>query len=223
VSLYRKLAFDPLKDFEPVIHICSVTGILVTHPSMPAKSVAELIARAAANPGGVNFASSGSGTVVHLAGELFKSMAKVNLTHIPYKGSGPALTDLLGGQVQVMFANMPGTLQHVRSGKLRVLAVTGEKRSNLLPEVPTIAEAGVPGYQAATWFGVLAPAGTPKEIVAKLNAEIAKVLGAPELINHLKNEGAEVTGGSPGQFRTFLQADIAKWAPIVRASGAQVE
>jgi tripartite-type tricarboxylate transporter receptor subunit TctC len=223
VSLYRKLPYDAMKDFDPVIHICTVTGILVVHPSVAANSVKELIALAASKPGSVNFASAGSGTVVHLAGELFKSMAKVDMTHVPYKGSGPALTDLLGGQVQAMFANMPGTMQHVRAGKLRVLAVTSGKRSDLLPDTPTIAEAALPGYQAATWFGVLAPAGTPRDIVAKLNREISNVLGAPELVSHLRNEGAEVTGGSPEDFRAFLQAEIAKWEPIVRAAGAQVD
>lgn len=222
VSLYRKLPYDPLKDFEPVIHICSVTGILVAHPSLPANNVAALIALASAKPGSIHFASAGSGTVVHLAGELFKSMSKVDLVHVPYKGSGPALTDLLGGQVQIMFANMPGTLQHVRAGKLRVLAVTSEKRSSVLPEVPTLAEAGVPGYQAATWFGVLAPAGTPVNVIARLNAEIGKVLGATELVEHLRNEGAEVTGGTPAGFRAFLQADIERWSKVVRASGAKV-
>jgi tripartite-type tricarboxylate transporter receptor subunit TctC len=222
-SLYRKVPYDALKDFDPVIQICTVTGILVTHPSLPAGSVGELIALAAGKPGSVHFASAGSGTVVHLAGELFKSMAKLDITHVPYKGSGPALTDLLGGQVQIMFANMPGTLQHVRAGKLRVLAVTNDKRSSLLPETPTIAEAALPGYHAATWFGVLAPAGTPKAVVSKLNGEIARVLSAPELVSHLRNEGAEIAGGSPEDFKAFLQAEIAKWGPIVRAAGAQVD
>ena len=223
VSLYKNLPFDTLKDFDPVIHICTVTGILVVNPSLNAKTVAELIALARAQPGRINFASAGSGTVIHLAGEQFKLMAKVDMTHVPYKGSGPALIDVLGGQVPVMFANMPGTLQHVKSGRLRVLAVTSERRSTLLPEVPTIAEAALPGYQASTWFGVLAPAGTQPAILAKLNAEFARALAAPEILEHLKAEGAEVTGGTPEQFRTFLKADIERWGPVVRASGAKAE
>jgi tripartite-type tricarboxylate transporter receptor subunit TctC len=221
VSLYQKLPFDTLKDFDPVIHICTVTGILVTNPTLAAATVPELIALARAQPGRINFASAGSGTVIHLAGELFKSMAKVDITHVPYKGSGPALADLIGGQVQIMFANMPGTLQHVRTGRLRVLAVTSEKRSPLLPDVPTIAEAALPGYKAATWFGVLAPAGTPKEIVARLNAEFARALETRELIDHLGSEGAQATGGSPEWFREFLKADIERWATVVKASGAK--
>ncbi|MBC5768216.1 tripartite tricarboxylate transporter substrate binding protein [Ramlibacter albus] len=219
VSLYEKLPYDPLKDFEPVAHICRVNGILVTHPSVKANSVQDLIALAKAQPGTINFASAGNGTILHLAGELFKGQAGVNMTHVPYRGSGPALSDLIGGQVQVMFANVPGTLQHVKAGKLRVLAATGDKRASSLPEVPTIAEAGVPGFQAATWFGVLAPAGTPKEIVAKVNAEINKALAAPEMVEHLRNDGADVVGGTPEQFRAFLKAEIDRWGPVVKAAG----
>jgi tripartite-type tricarboxylate transporter receptor subunit TctC len=221
-SLYASLPYDPVKDFDPVIHICSVTGILVAHPSVPASNVKELVMLAKSQPGRVNFASAGSGTVIHLAGELFKMMAKVDITHVPYKGSGPALADLIGGQVQVMFANMPGTLQHVRTGRLKVLAVTSGKRSPLLPEVPTVAESGIDGYEASTWFGILAPAGTPREVIARLNAEIAKVLEAPEMVQHLSNEGAQVTGGTPEWFRQNLKADIERWAPVVKASGAKV-
>jgi tripartite-type tricarboxylate transporter receptor subunit TctC len=219
VSLYEKLPYDPLKDFEPVAHVCRVNGILVTHPSVKAASVQELVALAKAQPGALNYASAGSGTILHLAGELFKTQAGVNLTHVPYKGSGPALSDLIGGQVQVMFANVPGTLQHVKAGKLRVLAATGDRRASALPEVPTIAESGLPGFQAATWFGILAPAGTPREIVAKLNAEIAKALAAPELVEHLRNEGADVVGGSPEQFRAFLKSEVERWGPVVKAAG----
>jgi tripartite-type tricarboxylate transporter receptor subunit TctC len=221
-SLYAKLNFDPIKDFDPVILICTVTGILVVNPAVPAKNVQELIRLARAEPGKINFASAGNGTVVHLAGEMFKSMANVDIVHVPYKGSGPALADLIGGQVQLMFANMPGTLQHVQAGRLRVLAVTSDKRSPLLPDVPTIGESGVPGYRAATWFGVLAPAGTPARIIARLNAEFAKAIRAPELAEHLKSEGAEVVGGSPEEFRQFLKTEIEEWGKVVRASGAKV-
>ena len=219
VSLYEKLPFDPLKDFEPVIHVCTVNGILVTHPSVPATTVGELIALAKARPGTINFGSAGNGTILHLAGELFKTAAKVEMTHVPYRGSGPALSDLMAGQVQVMFANMPGTVQQVKAGKLRVLAATGAKRASSLPEVPTIAEAGLPGYQAATWFGILAPAGTPREIVTKLNAEIGKALRASDLEEHLRADGADVVGGTPEQFGAFLQSEVERWGPVVKRAG----
>ena len=222
-TLDKKLSFDPVRDFEPVIQICSVTGILVVHPSLPVKTVRELIALAKARPGQLNFASAGSGTVIHLAGELFKTMANVDIVHVPYRGSGPALNDLLGGQVAMMFANMPGTIQHVRTGRLRVLAVNSARRSPLLPEVPTVAEAAVPGYEASTWFGVLAPAATPKEIVAKLNTEIARVLGTPEMAEYFSNEGAVAVGGPPAQFGVFIKTEIEKWGKVVRASGARVD
>lgn len=218
-SLYAKLPFDPVKDFAPVVHVCNVTGILVVHPSVSARSLAEFISLARAKPDAINFASAGSGTVVHLAGEMFKSLAKVGLTHIPYKGSGPALTDLLGGQVQSMFANMPGTIQHVKAGKLRVLAVTSAKRSPLLPDVPAIAEL-VPGYVASAWFGVFAPAATPPVIVTRLNEAFNVALKDPEILAQLAAEGAEAVGGTPEAFGRFFRDDIARWAPIVKASGA---
>ncbi|MDP3619719.1 MAG: tripartite tricarboxylate transporter substrate binding protein [Ramlibacter sp.] len=219
VSLFEKLPYDPLKDFDPVIQVCTVNGILVVHPSVKANTVQELIALARAQPGVINYGSAGSGTIPHLAGELFKTAAKVDITHVPYKGSGPALADLMGGQTQVMFANIPGTLQQVKAGKLRVLAVTNDKRSSAVPDVPTISEAALPGYRAVTWFGVLAPAGTPRDIVAKLNAEFAKALAAPDLVEHLRSEGADVVAGSPEQFRTFLKSEVDRWGPIVRAAG----
>ena len=221
VSLYSKMPFHPLKDLEPVIHICNVTGILVTHPSVPVKTVQELVRLARDKPGSLNFASAGAGTVIHLAGELFKMQAGLQITHVPYKGSGPALMDLIGGQVQMMFANMPGTLQHVKADRLRVLAVTSPRRSPLLPDVPTIAETGLAGYQASTWFGVFAPAGTPKDIVAKLNAEFNKALSAPELTEHLRLEGAEAIGGTPEEFRAFVRGEIDRWAPVVKAAGVK--
>lgn len=219
VSLFEKLTYDPLKDFDPVIHVCTVNGILVVHPSVKATTVQELIALARAQPGALNYASAGNGTTPHLAGELFKAAAKVDITHVPYKGSGPALLDLMGGQTQVMFANIPGTLQQVKAGKLRVLAVTNDKRSTAVPDVPTISESGLSGYRAATWFGVLAPAGTPREVVAKLNAEFAKALAAPDLVEHLRSDGSDVVGGSPEQFRAFLKSEVERWGPIVRAAG----
>ena len=219
VSLFEKLPYDPLKDFDPVIQVCTVNGILVVHPSVKATTVQELIALARAQPGALNYASAGNGTTPHLAGELFKAAAKVDITHVPYKGSGPALADLMGGQTQVMFANIPGTLQLVKAGKLRVLAVTNDKRSLAVPDVPTISESGLSGYRAATWFGVLAPAGTPRDVVAKLNAEFAKALAAPDLIEHLRSDGSDVVGGSPEQFRAFLKSEVERWGPVVRAAG----
>jgi len=221
VSLYSTMPFHPLKDLDPVIHICNVTGILVAHPSVPVKTVQEFIQLAKDKPGTMNFASAGAGTVIHLAGELFKLKSGVQMTHVPYKGSGPAMMDLIGGQVQVMFANMPGTLQHVKVGRLKVLGVTSSKRSPLLPDVPTIAESGIDGYEAQTWFGVFAPAGTPKDIVAKLNAEFNKALSAPELTEHLRLEGAEAIGGTPEEFRTFVRGEIDRWAPVVKAAGVK--
>jgi tripartite-type tricarboxylate transporter receptor subunit TctC len=221
-TLYKNLSFDANRDFEPVIHLVNLNGILVLHPAVPVRSVKELIELSRAKPGTLNFASAGSGTVIHLAGEMFKSMGKADITHVPYKGSGPALMDLIGGQVQMMFANMPGTIQHVRAGKIKVLAVTGDKRSEVLPDVPTIAEAGLPGYQATGWFGVLVPAGTPRDAVSKLNAAFNSALAAPELAEVLRNEGADVVGGPPERFRAFLRAEVERWAPVVKASGAQV-
>ncbi len=220
VSLYDKMPFDPLKDLVPVSHVCNVNGILVVHPSVLARTLKEFIDLARTRPDAINYASAGSGTVVHLAGEMFKSLARVNLTHVPYKGSGPALTDLLGGQVQAMFANMPGTMQHVKADKLRVLAVTGARRSPLLPDVPAVAEL-VPGYAASTWFGVFAPAGTPAAIVTRVNAEIGKALAAPDLLATLRAEGAEPVGGSAEQFAQFFREEVSRWGAVVRASGAR--
>ncbi len=222
-SLYKSLPFDSVKDFAPVIQLCTVTGILVVNPSLPVHSVKELIALAKAKPGQLNYASAGSGTVTHLAGELFKTMAGVDIVHVPYRGSSLALTDLLGGQVQLMFANIPGTIQHVETGKLRVLAVNSATRSPLLPNVPTVAESGLAGYEASTWFGVLAPAGTQKEIIAKLNAEISRVLSTAEVQATFKAEGASAVGGSPEQFGSFIRAEIEKWGKVVRASGARAD
>jgi tripartite-type tricarboxylate transporter receptor subunit TctC len=223
VSLYSKLPFDVLRDFDPVIHLCTVNLMLVAHPSFPARTPQELVALAKDKPGIVTYASAGSGTVQHLAGEMFGSMANVKLTHVPYKGSGPALSDLIGGQVNVMFANMPGTLQHVAAGKLKAIAVTADKRSAILPELPTLAESGLAGYQATTWFGVLAPAGTPKPVIARLNAELARAVASPEVLEFLRAEGAEPIGGPPEQFQAFLRAEVERWAPVVKAAGAKAD
>lgn len=220
-SLYANLKFNVIRDIAPIASFNRVPNVMTVNKDVPVKTPAEFIAYVKANPGKVNLASSGNGTSVHLSGEMFMSMTGAKMTHVPYRGAAPALTDLIGGQVQVMFANMPGTLQHVKTGRLRVLAVTSEKRSPLLPETPTIAEAALPGYKAATWFGILAPAGTPPDVVAKLNRELAKALASPDLTEHLRMEGAEPTGGSPEQFRAFIKEDMERWAAVVRASGAK--
>ncbi|GKS74800.1 tripartite tricarboxylate transporter substrate binding protein [Acidovorax sp. SUPP950] len=222
-ALYKKMPFDPVKDFAPLTRVANVPNLLVANPNQPYKTVQELIAYAKANPGKVNFGSSGSGSSIHLSGELFKSMAKVDMQHVPYKGSAPAVTDLLGNQIGIMFDNMPSAIQHVRSGKLRPIAVTTAKRSPELPDVPTIAEAGVPGYEATSWFGMFAPAGTPAPIVAQLNKALVKVLSQPETKKKLADQGAEPVSETPEQFAAFIQAESAKWGKVVKESGASVD
>lgn len=222
-SLYKKMPFDPVKDFAPLTRVANVPNLLVANPAQPYKSVKDLIAYAKANPGKVNFGSSGNGSSIHLSGELFKSLAKVDMQHVPYKGSAPAVTDLLGNQIGIMFDNMPSAIQHVRSGKLVPLAVTTAKRSPELPNVPTIAEAGVPGYEATSWFGMFAPAGTPAPVLAKLNAAIVKVLGQPDVKKKINEQGAEVYSETPEQFAAFIQAESVKWGKVVKESGASLD
>jgi tripartite-type tricarboxylate transporter receptor subunit TctC len=222
-SLYSKMPYDHVKDFVPVILVAGVPNVLVVNPSVPVNSVQELIAYAKANPGKLNFASSGSGTSIHLSGELFKVMAGVQMTHVPYKGSAPALQDLLGGQVQLMFDNLPPSLPQIKAGKLRALAVTSATRAPALPDTPTVAESGLPGFEASSWFGVLAPAGTSPAIVAKLNAEIAKWLASPEAKEKLAAVGANIGGGTPEDFARHIQSETAKWAKVVKESGAKVD
>jgi tripartite-type tricarboxylate transporter receptor subunit TctC len=222
-SLYAKMPYEHVKDFVPIILVAGVPNVLVVNPSVPVNSVAELIAYAKANPGKLNFASSGNGTSIHLSGELFKVMAGVQITHIPYKGSTPALQDLLGGQVQMMFDNLPPSLPQIKAGKLRALAVTSLARAPALPDVPTLAESGLPGFEASSWFGILAPAGTPAPIVAKLNAEVAKYLATPEAKEKLAKQGANVMGGTPDDFAKHIAAETAKWAKVVKDSGAKID
>ncbi|WCM87480.1 tripartite tricarboxylate transporter substrate binding protein [Acidovorax sp. NCPPB 3576] len=222
-ALYKKMPFDPVKDFAPLTRVANVPNLLVANPNQPYKTVQELIAYAKANPGKVNFGSSGSGSSIHLSGELFKSLAKVDMQHVPYKGSAPAVTDLLGNQIGIMFDNMPSAIQHVRSGKLRPIAVTTAKRSPELPDVPTIAEAGVPGYEATSWFGMFAPAGTPAPIVAQLNKALVKVLSQADVKKKLADQGAEPVSETPEQFAAFIQAESAKWGKVVKESGASVD
>ena len=222
-SLYKKMPFDPVKDFAPLTRVANVPNLLVANPAQPYKSVKDLIAYAKANPGKVNFGSSGNGSSIHLSGELFKSLAKVDMQHVPYKGSAPAVTDLLGNQIGIMFDNMPSAIHHVRSGSLVPLAVTTAKRSPELPNVPTIAEAGVPGYEATSWFGMFAPAGTPAPVLAKLNAAIVKVLAQPDVKKKINEQGAEVYSETPEQFAAFIQAESVKWGKVVKESGASLD
>jgi tripartite-type tricarboxylate transporter receptor subunit TctC len=222
-SLYKKMPFDPIKDFAPLTRVALVPNLLVANPGQPYKNVKELIAYAKANPGKVTFASSGSGTSIHLSGEMFSQMAGLEMQHIPYKGSAPALTDLLGGQTAIMFDNMPSVIGHVKAGKLRPLAVTTPQRSPALPDVPTIAESGVPGYSATSWFGLLAPANTPAPVIAKLNASILKALADPEVKKKMAEQGAEPHGEKPEQFAEFIRSETAKWGQTVKKSGATAD
>lgn len=223
-SLYGRLPYDPVKDFAPVTLLAMVPNVLVVHPALPVGGVSDLIALAKSKPGKLNYASSGNGTSIHLSGELFKSMTGTYMTHIPYRGSAPALTDLIGGQADLMFDNLPSALPHIKSGKLRALGVTSGNPSPALPGVPTIAEAGpVRGYEATSWFGVLAPAGTPSDIVLKLQQTLSKALASPEMREKLVSQGAEPVGDTPEQFARHIQAETAKWAKVVQASGAKVD
>ena len=222
-GLYPKLPYDHVKDFAPVILVAGVPNVLVINPALPVNSVQELIAYAKANPGKLNFASSGNGTSIHLSAELFKTMAGVQMTHVPYKGSAPALQDLVGGQVQLMFDNLPSSLALIKGGKLKALAVTSSARAAALPDVPTIAESGLPGFEASSWFGLLAPAGTPPPVIAKLNGEIAKWLATPEAKEKLLAQGANAAGGTPEDFAQFINAETAKWQKVVKESGAKVD
>lgn len=222
-SLYKKMPFDPIKDFAPLTRVANVPNLLVANPAQPFKNVKELIAYGKAHPGQLNFGSSGNGTSIHLSGELFKTMAKVDMQHVPYKGSAPAMTDLLGNQIAIMFDNMPSAIQHVRSGKLRAIAVTTAKRSPELPDVPTIAEAGVPGYEATSWFGLFAPAGTPPAVISKLNTAVVKVLANSEIKKKINEQGAEVYSETPEQFAAFIQKESVKWGKVVRDSGASLD
>jgi len=223
VTLYKSLPYDPARDLTPVIHVASVPLVLVVHPSVPVKSVSELIALLKAKPEGYSFASAGNGTPQHLSAELFKTMAGVKMLHVPYKGSAPAINDLVGGQVPVAFESMVSVLPQVKGGRLRALATTGTRRSGLLPDVPTVAEAGVPGYESIAWYGVMAPGGTPKPIVDKLNAEISKALDTPELKQRLADLGSDSVHGTPEQFGGFIKSETSRWGKVVKESGATVD
>lgn len=223
-SLYAKVPYDPVKDFAPVALVAQVPNILVVNPSVPARTVPELIELARARPGYLNFGSGSTGSTGHLAGELFNTMAGVKMVHIPYKGGAPAMADLLAGQVQLMFDNLANALPHVKAGKLRALAVTTLARSPAVPDLPTIAESGLPGFDLTTWFGIMVPAGTPPDIVTRLNTEIVRALNAKDMRERLEKMGAEVPAdNTPEHFAAFIRSEAAKYAKVVRQSGAKVE
>lgn len=222
-SIYRKLPYDPVKSFSPVTLATVTPNLLVVHPLLPVNSVKELIALARSKPGQLNFASGGTGTGNHLTMELFNAMAGIRVVHVPYKGAPLAITDLIAGQVQIMTPPMPATVPHIKAGRLKALAVTSAKRNKAVPELPTVAEAGVPGYDADSWYGVLVPAGTPKTIIDKLHAEIITILTTPEVATYLANQGAEVSTTTPAQFGSFIKTEVAKWAKVVRISGIRLE
>jgi tripartite-type tricarboxylate transporter receptor subunit TctC len=215
-SLNRKPTYDLARDFAPISQVTSGSYVVVVNPAVPAKSIEELIALARAKPGQLNYASAGTGNATHLAGALFSTLAKVNIVHVPYKGSGPALTDLIGGQVQLMFANLTAALPAVKPGRLRALAVTGRQRSTAAPELPTVMEAGVPGYVVISWFGLFAPAATPRDIVMRLNKEIAMATRSADVRERLATEGAEPSATTPEEFGAFVKSEVAQWGKVIR-------
>ena len=222
-SLYSKLPYDPVKDFAPVSLAGAATIVLIAHPGVQAKTIKELIALGKSNPGKLSWGSPGTGTPHHLAGEMFKTVTRIEMVHIPYKGAAPAVVDLLGGQVALAFVSLPAALPHIKAGKLTALGVSGAQRSAVAPEVPTIAESGLPGYELENWYGVLAPAGTPRAIVDRLSGEIVKILTTQEVKERLNAQGFEVRTSTPAQFAAYLKSEIVKWAKIVKDSGAKVE
>jgi tripartite-type tricarboxylate transporter receptor subunit TctC len=222
-NLYPNMPYDVDKDFAPIVLIATLPNLLVVNPSVPAKNVKELIALARAKPGELAFASAGNGTSQHLSGELFKKMTGVDMIHIPYKGSAPAVTDLIGGQVQLMFDNIPSSLPQVRAGKLRALAVTGPRRSPVLPDLPTVSEAGLPGFSITSWFALFAPAGTPSKILLLLNKQAGKAIASQDLRRQWMAQGLEPAGGTADQLAEFMRMEAPKWGKIVGESGARVE
>jgi tripartite-type tricarboxylate transporter receptor subunit TctC len=222
-TLYRKLNYDLMRDFAHVTNIAKVPGMLVVHPSVPVKNVKELVALAKARPDALRHGSTGIGSPHHLAGEIFKSMAGVKMVHVPYKGASPALVDIVAGHIEVYFGAMVSTLPHVRSGRVRALGVTALNRVAAVPEIPTISEQGLKGFETGSWFGVSVPTGTSRDIVNKLHAEVVKIIALPELRNRMSAEGAEFVGDTPEQFTAFLRGEIDKWGRAVKASGAKAE
>lgn len=222
-TLYPKLPYDAVKDFQPITLFAMIPNILSVNPSLPAKSVKDVIALARARPGVMNYGSGGNGSAAHLATEYFKLLTKTNIVHIPYRGTAPAITDLLAGNISMIITGVPAQLGHIKSGRLRALGVATSKRLPLFPELPTIAEAGVKGYEATQWYGVLAPANTPTPVVTKLHAAIVKALQGADVKERLASEAGEPVGNSPEEFRAFIQKEIARWAPVIKAAGAKPE
>jgi tripartite-type tricarboxylate transporter receptor subunit TctC len=222
-SLYSKMPFDTLRDFAAISQLTSMPQLLVVHPSVPVKNVKELIAYAKSRPGQLTFASGGSGTAIHLAGELFKTMAGVDMVHVAYKGGGPAMTDVIGGQVSLMFDQILTSLPHAQSGRLRGLAVTTEKRSPAAPQIPTIAEAALPGYAVTTWHGLLAPVGTPRDIINRLSSEAAKALQNPDVREKFASQGVDPISSTPEQFAAMMKSELDKWRKVIAASGTKID
>ena len=222
VSL-TKLSFDPVRDFAPIIHLASAPNVVLVHPSLPVKTISEFTRLARQHPGQLSYASSGNGSSTHLAAELFKMLAKIELLHVPYKGGGPALIDLLGGQVSMYIGSLPASLPHVRSRKLKGLAVTSAVRANALPDVPTVIEAGVAGYEYVGWYGLLAPASTPAAVIERLNGETNKILRQAAIVEKLATDGAQPVGGTPAQFADHIRNEISKWASVVKYSRMRVD
>jgi len=221
-ALFKSMTYDAAKDFEPVIYIASISNVVIVPPDSPARTVGELIAAAKKEPGKLSFASSGAGSSTHMSVELFKSMTGTDILHIPYKGSGQALPDLMSGRVSMMFENMPGAVSHIKAGKVRALAVTGLKRAAAMPELPTVAESGVSGYESLSWSGLAAPAATPKEIIQRINRETAAILATPDMRARLAEQGAEAVGGAPEQFAAHIRAEREKWSRLIRERGIVV-
>ena len=222
-ALYPKLPYDVIRDFTPIVHIASTPVLLTVHPSVPVKDVKGFIDYARKNPGKLSFASSGSGTAQHLAAVQFMQATQSQMVHVPYKGSGAAIADLLGGQVQLNFESPPNALPHIRAGKLNALAITSLHRSHLLPDVPTMDEAGLPKFEMSQWFGMFGPANLPKHITARLNTEINAILNSPEAVEKISSQGGEILGGSAEQFAVFLKADTVKWAQLIKSAGIKLE
>jgi tripartite-type tricarboxylate transporter receptor subunit TctC len=222
-TLYKKMPFDPVEDFAPISLVASTPSVLEVNPSLPVKSVQDLIDYAKANPGKLYFGSAGNGSSHHLAGELFDSMAGVKMTHVPYRGTAAAVTDTIAGQVQVIFDTLPSAMPFVKSGQLRAIAVTSSRRDPALPNLPTLAESGLPGYEVGSWYGLLAPAGTPPAVVEKISKLVAQLVRRPDIKQKLLEQGATPVGDTPAEFAAHIASELKKWAPVVRASGAQVD
>ncbi|MBI4189852.1 MAG: tripartite tricarboxylate transporter substrate binding protein [Betaproteobacteria bacterium] len=222
-TLYPKLPYDSVKSFAPVSLVASTPFIVAVYPALPINTISDLISVAKEKPGQLMYPSAGTGNSTHLVGELFSAMAGVNLLHVPYKGSGPGIIDLIAGRMSVIFITMPGAIPHINSRRVRAIAVTSSKRSSIMPDLPTVSESGLPGYEASTWYGILAPAGTPRRIVMALNSEIVKVLGTPEVKKGLYVQGLDPIGNTPEQFAAYVQSEIDKWAKVIKASGVKLE